>query len=72
MVIELEIEAEGNPEMKVVHEEFANNADTICKFKKEVSRFLLTTDKLDKKLAGLLDSSRIVLGIVSRSFGRHF
>ena len=72
MVIEREIEAESNPEMKGVHEESANNADTICKFKKEGSRFLLTTDKLDKKLAGLLDSSRIVLGIVSRNFGRHF
>ena len=72
MVIELEIEDESNPEMKVVHEEFATNADTICKFKKEVSRFLFTTDRLDKKLAGLLDSSRIVLGIVSRNFGRHF
>ena len=70
--MELEIEAEGNPEMKVVHEEFATNADTISKFKKDVSRFLFTTEKLDKNLAGLHDSNRIVLGIVSRNFGRHF
>ena len=54
LVMEIEIEADQNPEWKVVHEEFANNAETISKFKKDVARFLLTTEKLDKNLAGLL------------------
>ena len=54
LLMEIEIEADKNPEMKVVHEEFATNAETISKFKKDLARFLLTTEKLDKNLADLL------------------
>ena len=54
LFMEIETEADQNPEMKVVHEEFANNAETIRKFKKDVARFLLITEKLDKNLVDLL------------------
>ena len=51
LVMELEIEASNKPELKVALDELTNNSDTILKFKKDVARFLVTTDKLDKNLA---------------------
>lgn len=54
MLMEIEIQLTSNPEMQVVHTEFSSNVETISKFKKDVARFLFTTDKLDKDLADLL------------------
>jgi len=51
LCMEMEIEASTKAELKVALEELASNLDTISKFKKEVSRFMVTTDKMDKNLA---------------------
>ena len=51
--MELEIEASEKVELKIAHEELNTNSDIIVKFKKDVTRFLVTTDKTDKNLVDL-------------------
>ena len=50
LVMELEIEATTKEQLTVAHVELSTNFDTITKFKKDVTRFLVTTEKLDKNV----------------------
>tara|TARA_B110000196_G_C21128364_1_gene657127 strand:+ start:1696 stop:2004 length:309 start_codon:yes stop_codon:yes gene_type:complete len=50
LVMELEIEASNKAELSVALEELNANFDTISKFKKDVAKFLVVTDRLDKTL----------------------
>ena len=51
LVMELEIEAADKVELKVALTELDSNYGIISKFKKDVARFLVTTEKIDKDLA---------------------
>ena len=48
LVMEMEIEVATKAELGVAHVELSNNFDTISKFRKDVTRFLVATEKLDK------------------------
>jgi len=48
--MEMEIEASTKPELKVAEVELGSNSETILKFKKDVARFLVTAEKLDKNV----------------------
>ena len=50
LVMELEIEASTKAELQVTQEELNNNFETITKFKKDVAKFLVTAEKMDKNL----------------------
>ena len=64
--MELEIELQTKDELKIAHEQLNTNYDTIVKFKKDVTRFLVTTDKMDKNLVDLPAlTSTLMLGSVS-------
>ena len=43
--MELEIEASTKAELEVTQEELNKNLETITKFKKDVAKFLVTTEK---------------------------
>ena len=50
LVMEMEIEASTKPELKIAEGELTSNSETILKFKRDVARFLVTSEKLDKNL----------------------
>ena len=48
--MEMEIEVAAKPELQVALNELETTSDSISKFKKDVARFMVTTEKLDKDL----------------------
>ena len=50
MLLEMEIEVADKPELQVALDELQTNSDSVSKFKKDVARFMVTTEKLDKDL----------------------
>ena len=50
LVMEMEIEVSSKPELQAALEELTTTSDSISKFKKDVARFLVTTDKIDKEV----------------------
>ena len=50
LVMELEIEASTKAELQATQEELNNNFGKISKFKEDVAKFLVTTEKMNKNL----------------------
>ena len=50
LLMEMEIEASAKPELKTAEGELTSNYETVSKFKKDVARFLVTSEKLDKNV----------------------